>query len=108
MGDIGAWEGVFETIAVGAIMTNAALTGFVGSQVMHLLDSNADGLSQQERQHDYRVWAVVIFSEHILLLFRNFMKNLFNRPPKWIGKARMMAAQMEKHTTVRATHTMGG
>jgi hypothetical protein len=25
--DIGAWEGVFETIAVGAIMTNAALTG---------------------------------------------------------------------------------
>jgi hypothetical protein len=41
-------------------------------------------------------------------MFRNFMENLFDRPPKWIGKARMMAAQMEKHTTVRATHTMGG
>eukprot|EP01052_Picozoa_sp_SAG31_P046533 SAG31_NODE_8941_length_1359_cov_2.057143_1_plen_62_part_10 len=31
--DIGAWEEVFNTITVVAVMTNALLTGFVGSQL---------------------------------------------------------------------------
>ena len=66
---------------------------------MNLLDADAAGLSQQERQHVYRVWAVVICSEHLILLFRTFMKSLFNRPPTWISKARMMVTRMSRHVT---------
>ena len=35
--DIGAWGTVFDALAVGAVITNALLVGFVGSQMSDAL-----------------------------------------------------------------------
>ena len=95
--DIGAWEGVFNAVAVMAIMTNAVLTGFVGSQLTHFIDGDAsEMLDQNFRHRDCRFWAAVIFFEHMVLLFRLFLRNLVDLEPTWIDKAQLVITKLNK------------
>jgi hypothetical protein len=91
--DIGAWETVFETIAVSAVITNAALIGFVGSQMSQYLSlTEYKEFTQDTRQQDYRLWFIAVLVEHMILVLRFSIKAVVPAVPSWIGKAKL---QME-------------
>ena len=85
--NIGAWATVFDALAVGAVMTNAALVGFVGSQMSDALGVRAS--SRPERIGNYRLWMAAVAIEHAILLFRFVIKTVLPVEPKWVGKAKV-------------------
>lgn len=99
--DIGAWETVFETIAVLAVITNSALIGFVGSQMSaYLSTSHYTDFTQDQRQSDHRLWFIAVLVEHMILVLRFTIKAAVPDVPSWIGKAKL---QMERDASRSAT-----
>ena len=68
--DIGNWENVFATVSLLAVITNAALVNFVGSQTANLLERSQeyDDLSSSSRLADPYLWLVT----HFLYCFCTF------------------------------------
>jgi len=100
--DIGAWEIVFETIAVGAVITNALLIGFVGSQMATWFHTaHYEEQSQQERTTDWRLWGVAVVVEHTILILRFTIKTVVPDTPSWIPNAKL---QMERDAQEMVTH----
>ena len=92
--DIGTWETVFEMIAVGAVITNALLIGFVGSQMSMWLDTTGyESFHQEARTVDYRLWFIAVLVEHTILILRFTIKTVMPTRPNWIANAK---AQMER------------
>lgn len=85
--NIGAWGTVFDALAVGAVITNALLVGFVGSQMSDALSVHASG--RPERLGNHRLWAAAVAIEHVILFFRFVVKTVLPEEPGWVGKAKV-------------------
>ena len=97
--DIGAWRTVFETIAVGAVITNALLIGFVGSQMATWFDTSGyEAQNQEARKIDWRLWGVAVFIEHSILVLRFSIKTVVPQVPAWIPNAKMQMERDAKKT----------
>lgn len=85
--NIGAWGTVFDSLAVGSVITNALLVGFVGSQMSDALGVRAS--SRPERLGNHRLWIAAVAIEHAILFFRFLVKTLLPHEPGWVGKAKL-------------------
>ena len=116
--DIGSWQTVYETIAVMAVMTNAMLTGFVGSQTAAWLgEDRYEEASSARRMLDPYLWMVAMLIEHCVLGLRFAVFSVVPEQPSWISKAKLqidhtvtdrLMTDDEKHLRkkeVRFTHT---
>ena len=84
---IGAWGTVFDSLAVGSVITNALLVGFVGSQLADTIGVTAH--SRGERLINHRLWLSAVALEHAILLFRFIIKTMVPHEPSWVGKAKV-------------------
>ena len=102
--DIGVWNQVFDTLAVSAVMTNAALICFIGSQMTDVLDTHTH--SKLSRITDWRLWVAAVCIEHTVLLFRSVLQISLPSTPKWIGRARSLEeheaeTRLKSHTQLQ-------
>ena len=88
--DIGSWQTVYETIAIMAVMNNAMLTGFVGSQTaVWLGEDRYEEMSSERRMLDPYLWMVAVLIEHCILGLRFAVFSVVPDQPSWIAKAKL-------------------
>jgi hypothetical protein len=88
--DIGSWQTVYESIAIMAVMNNAMLTGFVGSQTaVWLGEDRYEEMSSARRMLDPYLWMVAVLIEHCILGLRFAVFSVVPDQPSWIAKAKL-------------------
>ena len=105
--DIGAWQWVFEVIAILSVVTNATIIGFTSSQLDERSEywyessnstTSIDGVdlrdlgSNEEPPQIFRykqgsLWAIVVLAEHLLLMFRFGLHAAIPVMPSWVAAA---------------------
>ena len=95
--DIGSWQTVYESIAIMAVMTNAMLTGFVGSQTAAWLgEDRYEEVSSARRMLDPYLWMVAVLIEHCILGLRFAVFSVMPEQPSWIAKAKLQIEHAAK------------
>ena len=95
--DIGSWQTVYESIAIMAVMTNAMLTGFVGSQIAAWLgEDRYEEVSSARRMLDPYLWMVAVLIEHCILGLRFAVFSVMPEQPSWIAKAKLQIEHTAK------------
>ena len=82
---IGSWMVVLNALGYMAVLTNASMITFVGSQ-----DAEAAGLQTSgmtERMHQYPLWLRFVVVEHCVLSLRTALMILSPAIPEWINEA---------------------
>ena len=73
-----------------SVMTNAMLTGFVGSQTAAFFGQEEyERLSSSRRMLDPKLWMVAVLIEHCILCLRFAVFSVVPEVPGWIPKAKM-------------------
>ena len=89
--DIGAWFGVMNVIGFFAVITNATMVCFVGSQ-MAAEGLDAQGQDEKEgiwvRAYSQRLWLLSIIAEHVVMLMRVVIAKFSPEMPAWVDDAR--------------------
>lgn len=95
--DIGSWQTVYESIAIMAVMTNAMLTGFVGSQTAAWLgEDRYEEASSARRMLDPYLWMVAVLIEHCILGLRFAVFSVVPEQPTWVAKAKLQIEHTAK------------
>ena len=86
--DIGAWELVFNTISVVAVITNAALISFVAAQGADMWAEAARYDAVSARISDPKLWLVAGVTEHVVLGLRFILASMISLTPGWVAGAK--------------------
>ena len=98
--DIGSWASVFNALSVICVITNACLIGFVGSQMAEAVSAADDSVGSSgngfgagggafmDRVKMYRLWIIVVLTEHVVFGVRALVKIFSPDVPLWINDAR--------------------
>eukprot|EP01048_Picozoa_sp_COSAG05_P010916 COSAG05_NODE_992_length_6265_cov_7.908693_1_plen_1089_part_00 len=85
--DIGAWFAVLNTLGFLAVMTNATMLTFVGSQLADE-DEQGGGKVGQEgitiRVYSQRLWTLLVLIEHGIMMMRIAIMKFAPDKPVWI------------------------
>lgn len=87
---IGAWNVVMKALAVGAVLVNATMLCFVGSQVAeHVHGKNSyETKSISNRWHSWQLWVLCIAMEHGVLLLKFAAMAVKSGKADWVDQAR--------------------
>jgi hypothetical protein len=87
-GGIGAWLGVLNILGFLAVLTNASMITFVGSQ-----DAERTGLVTTgflDRTKYWNLWLTFVSVEHAVLALRVLIMTILPDTPEWISEAQII------------------
>eukprot|EP01048_Picozoa_sp_COSAG05_P013010 COSAG05_NODE_1345_length_5128_cov_2.221316_3_plen_1405_part_00 len=99
---IGAWKDVLKTLSVVAVVTNATMICFVGSQMV-------DGWYSDGENHDFlkermtnrftsaRLWIITVLIEHGVMVLKTAIGALSPTQPRWVHDARDVLEYRKKN-----------
>jgi Ca2+-binding EF-hand superfamily protein len=85
---IGSWLSVMNILGFLAVLTNASMITFVGSQ-----DARRNGLETRgfiQRTQHFQLWLTFVVVEHFVLLLRALIPAFFPDIPAWIKDSRII------------------
>jgi len=92
---IGSWLGVMNILGFLAVLTNASMITFVGSQ-----DAEGKGLVTTgffDRTRYWKLWLTFVIVEHAVLSLRVFIMTILPKVPGWITDAAVIV-EFRRHT----------
>jgi hypothetical protein len=108
--DIGSWFAVLNLLGFVAVLTNATMIAFVGSQLAEP-DNEFEKDSISNRVQVARMWIYAVIVEHSVMLSRVCILVFFPVYPEWIGDAkdvlRFRVGEMKKLSRARREQELG-